>query len=77
MFLSCIVSYCTSISGSINLDGIEDKVHWDELLSLPKDYWMEDIKETRKFLEVEVGEDLPVEIENQLIQQEERIKQML
>lgn len=74
--VSRIVLYCTSISGSISLDGIKDKVHWDELFSLPKDYWMEDIKETRKFLEVEVGEDLPAEIENQLIRQEERIKQM-
>ena len=30
--------------GSINLEGIEDKVNWDELLSLPKEYWQGDIK---------------------------------
>lgn len=62
--------------GSIDLKGIEDQVHWDELLSLPKDYWVEDIQETRKFLEVEVGEDLPAEIEKQLVEQEARIKAM-
>lgn len=62
--------------GSIDLKGIEDEVHWDELFSLPKDYWVEDIQETRKFLEVEVGEDLPAEIEKQLVEQEARIKLM-
>jgi phosphoenolpyruvate carboxykinase (GTP) len=51
-------------------------VHWDELFSLPKDYWLEDITETRKFLEVEVGLDLPAEIEKELVAQEERIKAM-
>lgn len=62
--------------GSIDLKGIEDQVHWDELFFLPKDYWVEDIQETRKFLEVEVGEDLPAEIEKQLVEQEARIKDM-
>jgi len=62
--------------GSINLSGIEDKVHWDELFSLPKDYWVEDIAETRKFLEVEVGKDLPPVIEQELVEQEKRIKGM-
>lgn len=62
--------------GSINITGIEDKVHWDELFTLPKDYWVEDIAETRKFLEVEVGLDLPKEIEDEMVEQEKRIKAM-
>jgi len=58
------------------LTGIEDQVHWDELFSLPKDYWLADVKETRKFLEVEVGDDLPAEIEKQLVEQEKRVTEM-
>ncbi|ESO06398.1 hypothetical protein HELRODRAFT_106117 [Helobdella robusta] len=62
--------------GAIDISGIEDQVHWDELFSLPKDYWLEDAKETRQFLEVEVGDDLPAEIEKQLVEQEKRIAAM-
>lgn len=62
--------------GTIDVKGIEDQVHWDELFSLPKDYWVEDIAETRKFLEVEVGQDLPPVIEKELVEQEKRIKAM-
>ena len=40
--------------GSIDLTGIEDQVKWDELFSLPKDYWVKDIDETIKFLDTEV-----------------------
>ena len=61
--------------GSMNLEGL-DKVDWDELFSLPKDYWMEDIAETKKFLEEQVGCDLPAEIMKQLADQEARIAAM-
>jgi phosphoenolpyruvate carboxykinase (GTP) len=60
--------------GSINLTGIEDKVHWDELFTLPKDYWLEDHAETSKFLDAECGDDLPPVIRQQLEQQAERLK---
>jgi phosphoenolpyruvate carboxykinase (GTP) len=62
--------------GSIDLSGIEDQVHWDELFSVPKDYWLDDISETRKFLEVELGLDMPPVVEAELVAQEERIKAM-
>jgi len=61
---------------SMNLDGLEDTVDWDELFSLPKDYWMEDIAETKKFLDEQVGCDLPAEIVKQLADQEARIAAM-
>jgi phosphoenolpyruvate carboxykinase (GTP) len=64
------------LKGSINLDGIGCKVDWDELFSLPKDYWLEDIAETRKFLEEQVGCDLPRVLEEQLKEQESRIADM-
>jgi phosphoenolpyruvate carboxykinase (GTP) len=62
--------------GTINLTGIESKTNWDEMFTLPKNYWIEDSTETRKFLETEVGTDLPAAIEKELVDQEARIKAM-
>ena len=61
--------------GSIDMSGLED-VDWDELFSLPKDYWTEDIKEVKQFLDEQVNGDLPAEITKQLDEQEQRILAM-
>ena len=58
--------------GSIELGGL-GPIDWEQMFSLPKDYWMEDIKETKQFLHDQVGCDLPEAIEQQLNAQEERI----
>ncbi|KAJ1354969.1 hypothetical protein KIN20_012073 [Parelaphostrongylus tenuis] len=57
---------------AVNLDGLEN-VKWDELMSVPKDYWSSDAKEVRHFLEEQVGPDLPPEIRAEMDAQEERI----
>ncbi len=41
------------LQGSINTEGLPD-IKFDELMSLPVDYWKEDSKEVRKFLEAQV-----------------------
>ena len=61
--------------GSIDMSGLGD-VDWDELFSLPKDYWTEDIKEVKQFLDEQVNGDLPAEITKQLDEQEQRILAM-
>ncbi|KAK6028283.1 phosphoenolpyruvate carboxykinase [Ostertagia ostertagi] len=61
--------------GSINLDGIP-RVDWNELMSIPKDYWKEDIDESKHFLECQVGPDLPKLIADQLDALEKRIHAM-
>lgn len=61
--------------GSIDLSGL-GTINWDELFSLPKDYWTEDIAETKQFLEEQVGVDLPAEVRKELDEQEQRIKAM-
>uniref|UniRef100_A0A2C9L9T4 Phosphoenolpyruvate carboxykinase C-terminal P-loop domain-containing protein n=1 Tax=Biomphalaria glabrata TaxID=6526 RepID=A0A2C9L9T4_BIOGL len=58
--------------GSINAEGLPD-IKWDELMSVPKDYWSNDAKEIRKFLDEQVGPDLPKEIRAEMDAQEERI----
>jgi len=62
--------------GSINLKGIEDQVQWDELFSLPKQYWQDDCKEVRKFIEDQIGPDLPAAVRAELDAQEQRINAM-
>jgi len=61
--------------GSMNLDGLGE-VNWDELFSLPADYHVEDIAETRQFLEDQVGEDIPAPVRKQLEDQAKRIQEM-
>lgn len=60
--------------GSIKTEGIN--INWDDIFTLPKDYWLEDIKETKKFLDTEVGDDLPEVLRKQLDKIEERIQKM-
>ncbi|KAK6185182.1 hypothetical protein SNE40_007470 [Patella caerulea] len=57
--------------GTINLDGLPHPINWDELFSLPKHYWMDDTRESMRFLEDQVGCDLPDKIYTLLKQQEE------
>jgi phosphoenolpyruvate carboxykinase (GTP) len=61
--------------GSINIDGLSG-IKWKELFGLPKSYWVDDIAETKKFLEEQVGCDLPDAIVRQLRDQESRIAAM-
>ncbi|CAG9538756.1 unnamed protein product [Cercopithifilaria johnstoni] len=57
---------------SLNLEGLRD-VNIKELLSIPKQYWEEDIRETRKFMKEQVGPDLPQEIQTEMEEQFKRI----
>jgi len=60
---------------SMNLTGL-NKINWDELFSLPKYYWSDDANESKRFLEDQVGEDVPKEIKKQLADQKKRIDEM-
>ncbi|CAF4190966.1 unnamed protein product, partial [Adineta steineri] len=59
---------------SINLQGLI--VDWNKLMSVPKDYWKEDIDETLSWLDGQLGEDLPHDIRIQIEQQKQRISQI-
>uniref|UniRef100_A0A0R3RL79 Phosphoenolpyruvate carboxykinase [GTP] n=1 Tax=Elaeophora elaphi TaxID=1147741 RepID=A0A0R3RL79_9BILA len=57
---------------SLNLEGLQD-INMKELLSIPKQYWVEDAQETKKFMEEQVGPDLPQEIQAEMEKQFKRI----
>ena len=60
--------------GSINLQGLA--IDWDQLMSIPKDYWTADIQETLNWLDGQLGDDLPKDIREQIEQQKQRISQL-
>jgi phosphoenolpyruvate carboxykinase (GTP) len=59
--------------GSINMEGLGD-INEEELFSVPKDYFLDDIQETTTYLNEQVGTDLPEAIKKELADQEERIR---
>lgn len=59
--------------GSINLQGLN--VNWDELMSIPKDYWSADLDETLKWLDDQLGDDFPQDIRGEIQKQKERLSQ--
>ncbi|VDQ03041.1 unnamed protein product [Trichobilharzia regenti] len=62
-------------AGTIDFEGI--KADWDENFSLPKDYLLEDVEETIKYLHEQVGKDLPDVIQKELDNQRQRIQTQL
>uniref|UniRef100_A0A915B635 phosphoenolpyruvate carboxykinase (GTP) n=1 Tax=Parascaris univalens TaxID=6257 RepID=A0A915B635_PARUN len=58
--------------GSINLNGLQG-VNMSELMSVPRDYWLEDAKEVRHFIDEQIGPDLPAAIRTEMEAQEKRI----
>ena len=48
----------------------------EELFSLPRSYWTEEIRETRQFLDEQVGIDLPSAVHREVLAQFDRISQM-
>lgn len=61
--------------GSLNTEGLP-KIDWDQLFSLPKQYWEEDVAETKQFLDDQVGCDLPVEIREEIDALQKRVNSM-
>lgn len=45
-------------------------------MSIPKEYWLGDIQETYKWLDDQMGDDLPKDIRTQIEQQKERISHL-
>ena len=57
---------------SMDLEGIEEEVEWEELFSTPAAFWREEVAELRNYFSQQVGGSLPNEITSQLNALEER-----
>ena len=62
--------------GSIDTSGLGD-VDMEELFSVPRDYWLDDMDETASFLEKQVGCDLPQTVRDEVTNQRQRIQDMI
>ncbi|KAJ6653084.1 hypothetical protein lerEdw1_010170 [Lerista edwardsae] len=61
--------------GALDLTGLT-KVNHQELFSLPKEFWEQEVREVRQYLTEQVNEDLPKEVMKELEALENRVKKM-
>uniref|UniRef100_A0A915PVG2 phosphoenolpyruvate carboxykinase (GTP) n=1 Tax=Setaria digitata TaxID=48799 RepID=A0A915PVG2_9BILA len=74
------ISHTTAIGNiptesSINCSGLPE-VDMVKLLSVQKDFWLEEAKETRRFFEQQIGSDLPPVLRREMEEQERRINEI-
>ncbi|XP_038050392.1 phosphoenolpyruvate carboxykinase, cytosolic [GTP]-like [Patiria miniata] len=62
--------------GTIDTSGFEKPVDMDALLHLPKEFWLNEVEENRKYFEEQIGTDLPQGLKDELHALEERVKAM-
>ena len=62
--------------GSLNIDGLGQKVDMEELFRIPKNFWEEEVREIKTYFTEQVGNDMPNELMEELSKLEDRIKQL-
>jgi phosphoenolpyruvate carboxykinase (GTP) len=60
----------------VNLTGLKEEVNTEELFSIPKEFWIEEIAAFRKYLDEQVGEDVPKNIHSEIDALEKRVQAM-
>lgn len=63
------------IKSTLNVNGLP-KVDLNEMFSIPKDFWVEEVQAIEKYFDEQVNIDLPAEISNELNQLKSRIEQL-
>lgn len=62
--------------GTISTDGLKETVDWQELFSLPKDFWQNEVASLEKYFGDQFGPDLPNAISEQLTNLKMRVNEM-
>lgn len=62
--------------GSIDTNGLKEQVNWEELFSLPKDFWQDEVVDLEKYFGEQFGNDLPNAIAEELHKLKQRVNQM-
>ncbi len=62
--------------GSLEMAGIEGEVDWEQLFSLPKEFWEEECAELKRYFSDQVGDSLPEEIAEQLENLRSRVSEL-
>lgn len=61
---------------AINMEGVDESVDMAELFRLPKDFWQQEVQDTRHYFDEQVYRDLPPTIAEELNALEQRVNQM-
>lgn len=62
--------------GSIDTSGLKEQVNWQELFSMPKDFWQDEVTDLEKYFSEQFGNDLPNAIAEELHKLKQRVNQM-
>lgn len=54
------------------LDGLKEPIDWDQLFSVPSEFWQKEIEAVQKFWDEQVGDDLPAPVQQELLKLRER-----
>jgi phosphoenolpyruvate carboxykinase (GTP) len=52
---------------------LTEKINFEELFSVPKEFWLEECDSIRNYFTEQVGSDMPGEVLNQLKQLQQRL----
>jgi phosphoenolpyruvate carboxykinase (GTP) len=52
---------------------LTEKINFDELFSVPKEFWLQECDQIKNYFTEQVGSDMPDEIWNQLQQLHQRL----
>lgn len=63
-------------AGTINMDGLENPVDWQQLFSMPKTFWEDEVSNLEMYFSEQFGHDLPNAIGEQLNNLKQRVSQM-
>jgi phosphoenolpyruvate carboxykinase (GTP) len=53
-------------AGSVSLNGLKEELDMDQLMSVPKDFWLDEVDCVEKYFAEQVNDDLPPQITEQL-----------
>lgn len=62
--------------GALKVDGLTPPVNLEEMFSLPKDFWVEELASIEKYFDQQVNVDLPQEIACELERMKQRVNQL-
>jgi len=62
--------------GSLNTEGLKDHVDWQELFSLPKDFWQAEVADLEKYFGEQFGNDFPNSLSEELQNLKQRVDNM-
>lgn len=60
--------------GAINMDGLKESIDTDLLMSVPKDFWLEEVKQLETYFNEQLYKDLPTAISQELKELGERVQ---